>query len=146
MTELGLDAEGLTESVLYFNLEIFCFVLFCFYFWVIFFCFFSPLMRQQQNLFSDTNTRTGGWSTNTKIIKSETLLHLNLGIFLLLLSSLCLSNACWVHHWLVHYLLLFISLALYLCVCVCVCVCLFGFFFSLVLYLLCFPSPLTLPL
>jgi hypothetical protein len=49
---------------------------------------------RQQDYFSDTNTRTAGWRTNTKVIKTETLLHLNLGIFILLLSSLCLSNAC----------------------------------------------------
>jgi hypothetical protein len=45
MTELGLDAEGLTETVLHLNLGYFLFVL-----------FFSPLMRQQQNYFSDTTT------------------------------------------------------------------------------------------
>jgi hypothetical protein len=57
-------------------------------------------------------------------------------------SSFCLSNACLAYCWLVHYLSLFISLKLvlfcfvyfYLCVC-----------FSLFLYLLWFPSPLTLP-
>jgi hypothetical protein len=38
MTELGLDAEGLTETVLHLNLGFFC--LFCFVF------VFSPLMRQ----------------------------------------------------------------------------------------------------
>jgi hypothetical protein len=105
------------------NLEIFCFLLFCF--WFGFFGFFPPFMRKQQNFFSESNTRTGGWRTNTKIIKTETSLHLNLGIFLLLSSSLCLSNACLAHHWLVHYLSLFISLALYFFVCGCVCVCLF---------------------
>jgi hypothetical protein len=123
---------------------------FCFVF-VFVFCLlvFSPLVRQWQNFIVDTNTRTWGWRTNSKIIKTENLLHLNLGIFFLffsvLLSLLCLCNACLVHHWLVHYLSLFISLALlFVCVCVCVCVCVLVFF-SLFLYLLCFPSPLTIP-
>jgi hypothetical protein len=53
-TELGLDAEGLTETVLHLNLG-YCLIVFEFCFFV-----FSPLMRQQQNYFSETNTRTGG--------------------------------------------------------------------------------------
>jgi hypothetical protein len=52
-TELGLDAEGLTETVLHLNLGFLCFLLLFVYFVV------SPLMRQQQNFFPDTNTRTG---------------------------------------------------------------------------------------
>jgi hypothetical protein len=101
----------------------------CVLVWVflLFVCFvLSLLMRQWQNFFPDTNTRTGGWRTNTKTIKTETLLHLNLGIFFffsVLLSYFCLSNACIAHHWLVHYLSLFNTLAL---LCVCVCVCLLG--------------------
>jgi hypothetical protein len=84
---------------------------------------FSPLMRQWQNYSSDTNTRTGCWRTNTKSIKTETLLHLNLGnfihlfflfLFIIFLSSICLSNACLAHCWLLHYLSLFISSALFL--------------------------------
>jgi hypothetical protein len=87
--------------------------------------FFSPLMRQWQNYFWDTISRTGGWGTITKIIKIETLLHLNLEIFFRLFififyyyffqSSLCLSNACSAYCWLVHYLSLFISLKLFVC-------------------------------
>jgi hypothetical protein len=83
---------------------------------LLFVCFvFSPLMRQQKNCFPDINTRTGGWRNNTKIIRTETLVHLNLGIFFfsVLLSSLCPSNACIAQRWLVYYLSLFISLALH---------------------------------
>jgi hypothetical protein len=47
--------------------------------------FFSPLMRQWQNYLWDTISRIGGWGTNTKIIKTETLLHLNLEGFLFIL-------------------------------------------------------------
>jgi hypothetical protein len=43
---------------------------------------FSSLKRQWQNYFWDTISRTGGWGTNSKIIKTERLLHLNLEIFL----------------------------------------------------------------
>jgi hypothetical protein len=56
-------------------LFILCFVLICFV------LLFSPLMRQWQNYFWDTISRIGGWGTNTKIIKIETLLPLNLEIF-----------------------------------------------------------------
>jgi hypothetical protein len=48
MTKLGLDAEGLTETIS-FELGIFLFVF-----------VFSPLMRQWQNYFTGTNTRIGG--------------------------------------------------------------------------------------
>jgi hypothetical protein len=41
---------------------------------------FPPLMRQQHNYFWDTISRIGHWGNNTKIIKTETLLHLNLEI------------------------------------------------------------------
>jgi hypothetical protein len=57
-----------------------CFVWFCF---LLFFLVFSPLMRQPQNYFWGTISRIGGWRTNTKIINTETLLHLNLEIFLI---------------------------------------------------------------
>jgi hypothetical protein len=73
-----------------------------------------------------TSTQTpapdGCWRTSTKSIKTETLLHLNLGNFIYLfiylfifffLSSLCLSNVCLARHWLLHYLSLFISSALF---------------------------------
>jgi hypothetical protein len=94
------------------------FVLFCFQ-------FFSLLMRQWQNYFWDTISRIGSWGANTKIIKTETLLHLNLEIFFIYLlfllffilyfrSSHYLSNACLAYCWLVHYLSLFISLKLFL--------------------------------
>jgi hypothetical protein len=73
-TKLHLHAEKLTETVLYLNLGHF----------VVFYLFglvFSPLMRQPQYYFWDTISRIAGWGTNTKIIKTETLLHLNLKIF-----------------------------------------------------------------
>jgi hypothetical protein len=110
-------------------------------------------MRQPQNYFWDTICRIGGWQTNTKIIKTETLLHLNLEIFLYILfiylffplffllffiflifyfqSSLCLSNACSAYCSLVHYFSLFISLKLFSLFC-----------FFLLVYLF-FPFPLT---
>jgi hypothetical protein len=59
------------------TLWVFFFILCCF----VFFSFFSHLMRQWQNYFWDTISRIGGWGTNTKIIKTETLLHLNLEIY-----------------------------------------------------------------
>jgi hypothetical protein len=108
----------------------------------------SPLMRQQQNFFPDTNTRTGRWRTNTKIIKTETLLHLNLRIFFfffsVLLSSLGLSNSCVAHHWLVHYLSVYFIGSII--VCVCTHMCLFGFFFPFSLHslLFLFSHPCTL--
>jgi hypothetical protein len=84
-TELHLCAEKLTEIVLHLNLGHIvgffccCSVLLCF---VLFFLvFFSHLMRQQQNYLWDTISRIGGWRANTSIIKTETLLHLNLEIF-----------------------------------------------------------------
>jgi hypothetical protein len=111
--------------------------------WHFLFCFvFSPLMRQQQNHFWDTIYRIGGWGMNTKIIKTETLLHLKLEIFILLffsfiyflffISIFYLSNACSAFCWLIHYLSLFISLKL---------CCLFCFFYLFV-YLF-FPFCLT---
>jgi hypothetical protein len=39
-------------------------------------------MRQLQNNIWGTISRIGGWGMNTKIIKTETLLHLNLEGFL----------------------------------------------------------------
>jgi hypothetical protein len=71
-------------------------------------------MRRWQNYFWDTISRIEGYGTNTKIIKTETLLHFNLEIFFHLFifyffqSSLCLSHACSAYSWLVHYLSLFI--------------------------------------
>jgi hypothetical protein len=52
MTEQGLDAEGLTEM--------YCICTWDFVFVFVFVFVFSPLMRQQQNYFSGTNTRTVG--------------------------------------------------------------------------------------
>jgi hypothetical protein len=43
----------------------------------------TPLMRQLQNNIWGTISRTGGWGTNTKIIKTETSLHLNSEVFFL---------------------------------------------------------------
>jgi hypothetical protein len=81
-TELHPHAEKHMETVLYLNLGhfvgFFCFVLFGF---ILFCLVFSPLMSQWQNYFWDTISRTGGWGTDIKIIKTETLLHLNLEIF-----------------------------------------------------------------
>jgi hypothetical protein len=57
--------------------------------------------------------------------------------FSVLLSSLCLSNACIAHHWLVDYLWLFISLALFF-----ICVCGLGFFPSFFTF---FAFPLLSP-
>jgi hypothetical protein len=82
MTELELEAEGLKFHLNFGFLLCFVFVFYLFFLFVCFgFGFFSPLMRQWLNYFWDTISRIGGWGTNTKIIKTETLLHLNLGIF-----------------------------------------------------------------
>jgi hypothetical protein len=93
---------------------------FGFFFFFAFLVFFL-LMRQWQNYFWHTISRIGGWRTNAKIIKTETLLHLNLEIFFSLiilffififfqflfylfyfLCSLCFSNACSTYCWLVQ--------------------------------------------
>jgi hypothetical protein len=94
--------------------------------------FFSPLKRQRQNYFWDTISRIGGWGNNIKIIKTETLLHLNLEIFFnysifcqlfiyLFFNHLCLSNACSSYYW-----YLFISLKLF---CLFLCFVVFYFLF-----------------
>jgi hypothetical protein len=94
------------------------------FFWfcvvLVWFGFFCPLMRQWQNYFWDTISRIRGWGTNTKIINTETLLHLNLEIFFHLFiflfiyfSILSLFNTCSIYCWLVHYLSLFMSLKLF---------------------------------
>jgi hypothetical protein len=75
-TELHLHAEKLTETVLHLNLG-------HFFFFFLILCSFilfsvTPLMRQLQNNIWGTITRNGGWGTNTKIIKTETSLHMNL--------------------------------------------------------------------
>jgi hypothetical protein len=44
---------------------------------------FFPLVRQQQNYYSNTNTRTGCWRSNTRTTKTELSLHLNQGFFFL---------------------------------------------------------------
>jgi hypothetical protein len=131
-------------------------VLFCL---VCFGLVFSRLVRKQQNYFWDTISRIGGWGTNTKIIKTETLLHLNLEIFFLFhfiylfflvfifcffifQSSLCLSNACSAYCWSVHYLSLLISLKLlFVCFVFFLLVCLFVFHFSFSLFAFHFLSP-----
>jgi hypothetical protein len=103
----------------------------------VFLGFFSPLMRQWQKYFWDTISSIGGWGTSSKIIKTETLLHLNLKIFLYFLflfllflfyffsQSLCLSNVHSTYCWLVQYHSLFISLKLLFFTCLFV----FPFFF-----------------
>jgi hypothetical protein len=121
--------------------------------------YFSPLMRQLQNNIWGTISRIGGWGRNTKIIETETSLHLNLENFIYLFlyifsfiylffifilifivfifyfqSSLCLSNAFSAYSWLVHCLSLFISLKLFLFVSL--------FCFFLLVYSF-FPFPLT---
>jgi hypothetical protein len=130
----------------------FCFVLCGFVlFW--FFQSVYPLMRQPQNYFWSTISRTGGWGMNTKIIKTETLLHWTWRFFLIyiffiylylylfiylfliflyfLFSILCLSNAFSSYSWLVHCLSLFISLKLFcLFLCFIFSTCLFVFPFS----------------
>jgi hypothetical protein len=45
-------------------------------------CQLLTCLGDHQNYYSDTNTRTGCWRTNTKTIRTETLLHLNLGNFI----------------------------------------------------------------
>jgi hypothetical protein len=57
------------------------FVLFCFVLCGFVLFYSSPLVRQLQNNISGTISRIGGWGMNTKIIKNETSLHLNLEIF-----------------------------------------------------------------
>jgi hypothetical protein len=109
-----------------------------------FFCFvsfgfFPPLMRKQQNYFWDTISRIGGWGTNTKISKTETVLHLNLEDFFLFWSSLYLSHACLAYCWLVHYLSLFISLTLFFCFVFLLVYLFLPFFFTF------FPFPLLSP-
>jgi hypothetical protein len=42
----------------------------------------SPLMRQLQNNIWGAISRVAGWGTNTKIIKNEISLHLNLEVFI----------------------------------------------------------------
>jgi hypothetical protein len=66
MMELGLDAEGLTETVLHLNL--FCFVLFCF-----------PYDETKTEILLRHQHQDRRQKENTRIIKTETSLHLNLG-------------------------------------------------------------------
>jgi hypothetical protein len=77
-TDLHLQAQKLTETVLQLNLGHFVgfFVLFC----AVLFYFIFPLWWDNYTIWG-TISRTGGWGTNTKIIRTETLLHLNLEIF-----------------------------------------------------------------
>jgi hypothetical protein len=107
------------------------------FFFLLFWIFF--LLMRWQNYFWDTISRIGGWGTNTKIIKTEILLHLNLEIFILFYlfyfiyfyffnPLLCLYNACLDYCWLVHYLSLFISLTRFCLFCF-VCLFVFPFFF-----------------
>jgi hypothetical protein len=106
MTELELHTEGLTETVLL-HLDLGYFVLCCL-------CFlFFPLWWDNRTA---SETPSSGLEADGLIPK---LLRLKLYciwtwgfLFLLVLSFLCLSNACLVYCWLVHYLFLFISLAL----------------------------------
>jgi hypothetical protein len=90
--------------VLYIFSIFFSFQFFSFYYY---YYFFFPLVRQWQSYYSNTNTKTGCWRSNTRTIKTKTLLHLNLGFIfsfsVFFFLFLCLSNACLVHSWLVHY-------------------------------------------
>jgi hypothetical protein len=70
-------------------------LLVCFVFMV-----FFPFDETMTEDVWDTISRIGGWRTKTKIIKTETLLHLNLEIFFP--TSPCLSNASLANCWLVH--------------------------------------------
>jgi hypothetical protein len=108
----------------------------CLFLFFVFFPFdekMTELLHRHWEVF-----RTGGWWTNTQIIKTETLLHLSLWVFcffnflkLFSLSFLCLSNAGLAYCWLVHYLSLFISLALsFVCLGFFVCLLVFPFFFT----------------
>jgi hypothetical protein len=80
---------------------VFCFVLF----------YFSPLMRQLQNNNWGTISRIGGWGTNTKIIKTETSLNLNLENFYLLI---CLFIYLYFIYFLIFNLILFIYIFFHL--------------------------------
>jgi hypothetical protein len=111
------------------------------FFWCSFVLFYViPLMRQLQNNIWGTISRIGGRGMNTKIIKTETSLHLNLEGFIFyfilfyfiyffsfcyflfsflslfflffIFNPLCLSNAFSAYSRLVHWLSLFISLKL----------------------------------
>jgi hypothetical protein len=116
-----------------------------FFFWCSFILLYVfPLMRQLQSNIWGIICKTVAWGTNTKILKTETLLHLNLEVFIFYFvlfyiytffsfiylffifiliftlfifyfqSFLCLSNAFSAYGWLVHCLSLFISLKLFL--------------------------------
>jgi hypothetical protein len=72
------------------------------------------LVRQWQSYYSNTNTRTGCWRSNSRTTKTDISVHLNKGFsffFSLLFSFFSFSlNAYLVHCWLVHHLSLLISL------------------------------------
>jgi hypothetical protein len=64
-----------------------------------FFCSFvllyaSSLMRQLQNNIWGTISRIRGWGMNTKIIKTEISLHLNLGVFIFYFALFYFINVC----------------------------------------------------
>jgi hypothetical protein len=155
---LPLMRQQLNDTCMLKNLlKLYCIwtwdTLWCFFSFVLFWVFlvFSSLMRQWQNDFSDTISRIGGWGTKTKIIKTETLLHLNLEIYLIFNFYFTLFYFLYplsvslmpVQLTVVKYTISpCLSLKLFLFDC--------SFFylftcFSLFLWLLCLPSPLTLP-
>jgi hypothetical protein len=126
--------------------DFFCFVLFCFVFF--------PFDKTMTELLLRHHLQNWRLRDETKIIKTETLLHLNLEIFFFhffylyiyffyFQSSLCLSNACSAYCWLVYYLSLFISLKPFCCffVLVFLLVCLFVFLFFFNLFAFHFLSP-----
>jgi hypothetical protein len=93
------------------NLGHFVGFLFCAVFSILFFTF----MRQLQNNIWGTISRIGGWKMNTKIIKTETSLHLNLEILFLFLFNLffyifTFYFFIYIFHSFTYFLFLFLSL------------------------------------
>jgi hypothetical protein len=114
-TETEMSLFGDLKFLFFIVLCIFSIFLKLFFLLKLLLLFFFPLVRQWQSYYSNTNTRTGCWRSNTRTIKTETLLHLNLGLFFLFFFSLLFSffsfflNAYLLHCWLVHYLSLLVS-------------------------------------
>jgi hypothetical protein len=104
-----------------------------FYFLIIFFSFllllFFPLWWDNDRL--TTQTPTPGLDAEGVTPELLRLKLYCIWTWDIFFFFLCLSNACLIHCWLVHYLSLLISLALY--------------FFLFCLFFLCFLSPITFP-